>query len=163
MSWTLSAIVLCGILALFAAGTQGRKTFEFPKASHRASTLDRAGHRVTRQEQETCTPNSDEHYDRRAALECDEDYLRAAREDIKTSNCINQLYRPFEYYYYYDDDDDDTNRCYITDDRDDVNVTCSKDCSWKQFAYFYCKYLGEELVKIDRECGETVVGAGPCS
>jgi hypothetical protein len=33
----------------------------------------------------------------------------------------------------------------------------------KQFGYFYCKYLGEDLASIDRECGETVVGAGDCS
>ena len=158
MSWTLSAIVLCGTLALFAAGTQGGKTFGFPKTSHRVSTLDRAvgEHRnspkVTRQGEETCTPDSDEHYRRIEASECNEEYQRAVREDIKTSNCTNLYYLP-----------NDTNPCSVTDDRVGVNVTCSEECSVKQSAYFYCKYLGEELVSIDRECGETVVGAGLCS
>ena len=161
MSWTLSAIVLCGTLALFAAGTQGGKTFGFPKTSHRVSTLDRAvgEHRnspkVTRQDEETCTPYSDEYYRRIEALECNEEYQRAVREDIKTSNCTNLYYLP--------DDYDDTNLCSVIDDRVGVNVTCSEECSLKQLGYFYCKYLGEDLVSIDRECGETVVGAGDCS
>ena len=30
MSWVLSAIVVCGTLAVFAAGTLGDKTFGFP-------------------------------------------------------------------------------------------------------------------------------------
>jgi hypothetical protein len=76
------------------------------------------------------------------------------REDIKTSNCTNLNYLP---------DGGDTNPCYVIDDRVGVNVNCSEECSLKQFGYFYCKYLGEELANIDRECGETVVGAGDCS
>ena len=77
------------------------------------------------------------------------------REDIKTSNCTNLYYLP--------DDDEDTNPCSVIDDRVDVNVNCSEECSFKQFTYFYCKYLGEDLASINRECGGTVVGAGDCS
>ena len=156
MSWTLSAIVLCGTLALFAAGTQGGKTFGFPKTSHRVSTLDRAvgEHRnspkVTRQDEETCMPGNEVYYRRIGALECNEEYQRAVREDIKTSNCINLKYLP------------NMNPCSVIDDRVGVNV-CSEECNEKQFGYFYCKYLGEELANIGRECGETVVGAGNCS
>jgi hypothetical protein len=110
--------------------------------------------KVTRQDEETCTPDSDEYYRRIEALECNEEYQRAVREDIKTSNCTNLNYLP---------DGGDTNPCYVIDDRVGVNVNCSEECSLKQFGYFYCKYLGEELANIDRECGETVVGAGDCS
>ena len=165
MSWTLSAIVLCGTLALFAAGTQGGKIFRFPN-SHRASTLDRVvegpsnNHKVTRQDLETCTPYSDEYYRRLDTLECNEDYQRAVREDITTSDCINQLYQPDDYYGF---DYDDTSQCPIIDDRVDVRVNCTEECSVKQAGYFYCKYLGEERVNIQRECGMTVVGAGECS
>ena len=115
MSWTLSAIVLCGTLALFAADTQGGKTFGFPKTSHRVSTLDRAvgehrnSSKVTRQDEETCTPDSEEYIRRIEALECNEEYQRAVREDIKTSNCINLNYLP--------DDYGDTNACSVIDDR----------------------------------------------
>ena len=44
-----------------------------------------------------------------------------------------------------------------------LKVTCSEECGSKQFGYFYCKYLGEELASIGRACGKTVVGAGYCS
>ena len=162
MSWTLSAIVLCGTLALFAAGTQGGKTFGFPKISHRVSTLDRVvgEHRnspkVTRQDEETCTPYSDEYIRRIEALECNEEYQRAVREHIKTSNCKLTIVSD-------DDDIEDTNPCSVIDDRVGVNVNCSEECSFKQFSYFYCQYFGEDLASIDRECGVTVVGAGQCS
>ena len=56
-----------------------------------------------------------------------------------------------------------TNPCSVIDDRVGVNVNCSDECGIKQFGYFYCKYVGEDLANINRECGETVVGAGQCS
>ena len=90
-------VVMCGTLAVFAAGTLGDKTFGFPKASHRMSMIDHvtegrnnrredtggAGE-VTRKDENTCTPNSDE-YDHRVealGLEYNERYMRAVREEI---------------------------------------------------------------------------------
>ena len=43
--------------------------------------------------------------------------------------------------------------CTIRDGRDDVNVRCSEGCATNQFYYLQCKYIGEEQVRLFRECG----------
>ena len=172
MSWTLSTVVLCGTLALFAVGTLGDQTFRFHETGRRISMLERVvggrhrdngleevggAHDVTRKDENSCTPDSDEHYDRLDALECNEEYMLAVRKEIERSNCTNMAYSPDDY------DNGETDSCAIFDERDGVNVSCSEECSYRVYIYLYCKYLGEEAVNIDRECGETVVGASYCS
>ena len=170
------------VLAVFAAGTLGDKTLGFPKTSYGVSVLmphsegqrynrrevTGASHEVTRKDEETstCTPVSDEHYDRLDALYCNEEYMRAVREDIDKSNCVNANYIP--------EGNEDTDSCAIIDERTTVNINifervninfCSEECSCKQAGYLFCKYIGEEAVSIDRECGvpSAVVGVGRCS
>ena len=79
------------------------------------------------------------------------------REVIERSNCTILAFDP-DYYYYRDMDS-----CRIFDERDDVNVSCSEECSYNVQDYLYCKYLGEERSNIDKECGMTVIGADYCS
>ena len=159
MSWILPAILVC---AVFVAGTLGDKAFGFPKSRYlRASTLERgvdigASSKVTRKDDNTCTPEEDE--DRRAALWCKEEYMRAVREEIQRNNCTNIAFSPDAYDY-----GDPDRPCVIIDERDDINVSCSVECSYRQFYYLYCKYVGEESVSIDRECGRNVFGADYCS
>jgi hypothetical protein len=98
-----------------------------------------------------------EEYGRRIdALLCDEEYLKAVREEIERSNCTNKFYGPdpevfrdpvFTYDY------TDTHPCAVFDEVDDKKVACSEGCANNQFAYLYCKYLGEDLAQLFRECG----------
>ena len=71
MSWILSAIVVCGTLAVFAAGTLDARMFGLPKTSYRALLLDRViqerHHNIRRDDagsahdndEETCTLDSE--------------------------------------------------------------------------------------------------------
>ena len=152
------------VLAVLAAGTLGDKTVGFPKTSgvsiphsegqpYNRREIIGTSHEVTRKDEETstCTPNSDEYYRRYDALLCgDNEYMRAVRKEIENSNCTS-TYSP-------------ERSCAITDERVDIN-TCSEECSATQYFYLICKYLGEEGLSIDRECGvpSAVVGVGGCS
>ena len=165
------------VLAVFAAGTLSDKTLGFPKTSFGVSILHSEGqrynrreiigasHEVTRKSEEmsthevtrsTCTPYSDEYTRRLDALFCDEEYMRAVREEIDKSNCVNMNYIP--------EGNEDTDSCAIIDERVNINI-CSEECSLKQAVYLACKYLGEEAVSIDEECSvpSAEVGVGGCS
>ena len=79
-------------------------------------------------------------------LRCNEEYMRAVREEIESSNCVNELYHPDTDGY------DESDVCVVNDER--VNVAlCSDACTSNQFDYLLCKYLGEEEVRLLRECG----------
>ena len=80
--------------------------------------------------------------------------MRAVREEIENSNCTNIAYSP--------EGNEDADSCAIIDERVNISI-CSEECSLKQAGYLACKYLGEEGVRIDRECGVPVVGVGGCS
>ena len=80
--------------------------------------------------------------------------MRAVREEIENSNCTNIAYSP--------EGNEDADSCAIIDERVNISI-CSEECSLKQAGYLACKYLGEEAVSIDRECGVPVVGVGGCS
>ena len=162
MSRSMSATMMCGVLALFVLGDA-----RFSERIHRFSMLDvlirgrhhndrrediGASREVTRKGEETCTPSSDEYSTRLEALLCNEDYLRGVREEIERSNCTNEIYRHNEHLF----------PCAIFDERVNISL-CSEECSLTQVFYVYCKYLGEERLNIDRECGLPVAGAGICS
>ena len=167
MQWILSAIFVCAVLA---TGTLGDKTlnFGFPKISHRASILERlvggrhrsdhtedigGAHGVTSKDENTCTPGSKEYYRRLEALWCNKRHMQVVREEIERNNCTNTYLSSGGY----------TDSCPITDERDNVKVNCSEECSYRQYSYLHCKYVGEEALNIERECGKTVIGAGYCS
>ena len=143
---------------MFAAGTLDGKTFGFLKTSYRVSMLDRVieeRHSNNRRDdtgsahdtdEETCTPDSDEFERRIKALYCNEEYMRAVREEIERSNCVNEILDAPEYEY------DESYPCAVLDHRADVE-RCSEGCATNQYRYLACKYLGEEAVEIFRECG----------
>ena len=168
MSWVL---FMCATLAVLAEGTLGGKALGFPKTRHRVSMLDRVigeryrvniggAHELSRKDENTCTPDSEEYDRRRNALLCNEEYLRAVREEIEKSNCSNRFYSP-DTKDEYDYDDEDPNPCPIIDERVNVGL-CSEECSLKQSFFLLCNYLGEESVEINRECGVSG-GEADCS
>ena len=147
MSWVLSAIVVCGTLAVFAAGTLGDKTFGFPYlvgGRHRNYRRDDtgSGHNDTLNDEETCTPGGEEFNNRLEALACSEEYREAVREEIERSNCVNEAFDPSAYDY------EELHPCAVLDERDDVNVRCSVGCATNQHLYLACKYLGEKVVQL---------------
>ena len=72
----------------------------------------------------------------------------AVRTEIERSVCKNVLYtREF--------DDQETSCGHPVDERKDVNATCSTSCSITQLFYVFCESNGEEIKKIDKECGLT--------
>ena len=135
---------------MFAAGTLGDMMFGFgfPKLDgvvgerHRKYRREdtegahNASFRICTKEIEVLTE----------PLRCNEEYMRAVREEIESSNCVNELYHPDTDGY------DESDVCVVNDER--VNVTlCSDACTSNQFDYLLCKYLGEEEVRLLRECG----------
>ena len=154
MSWILSAIVLCGTLAVFAAGTLDGRTFRFPKLA--LDHLMDERHLINRREdtrsahvedEESCTLDSEEYIRRAEVLRCNEEYMRAVREEIERSNCVSEVFDPDTNGY------DEPHDCVVTDERDDVNVRCTEGCATNQAEYLACKYLGEEAVALYLECG----------
>ena len=87
------AAVVCALLALFSAGSQGNKEYNVNKQYLAAWNEQFDGQRgVFRRESETCLPYSDEHSRRLDLVVCDEEYIRAVFSEIETSNCRNDLY-----------------------------------------------------------------------
>ena len=72
--------------------------------------------------------------------------MRAVCEEIESSNCVNKLYHPDTNGY------DESDVCVVNNERVNV-IPCSNACSTNQFYYLQCKYLGEERVRLLRECG----------
>ena len=154
---------------MFAAGTLGDRMFGLPKTSYRALMLDRVieeRHHNTRrddtgsthdEDDETCMLDSEEFSRRVEALRCNEEYMQAVREEIERSNCVNELYDPDTNGY-----DDESDVCVITDERDDVNTRCSYACADNQSGYLACKYLGEEVVQLYRDCGWSEAAEAVC-
>ena len=129
MSWTLSAIVLCGTLAVFAAGTLGDRMFGFG-----FPMLDGERHRNYRREDTEGAHNASfgictrEIEELTEPLRCNEEYMRAVCEEIERSNCVNELYHPDTDGY------DESDVCVVNDER--VNVAlCSDACATNQFFY----------------------------
>ena len=150
MSWVLSAIVVCGTLAVFAAGTLSDKTFGFPYlvgGRHGTYRREDAGSGHNDALNDTCTPGGEEFDNRLEALRCSEEYREAVLEEIERSNCVNEAY-DFSMY-----ESDDPDPCALRDERDDVNVRCSDGCATNQYVYLMCKTIGEKQAQLFRECG----------
>ena len=139
---------MCVTLALLASQTLAGSNL--PQKSRNAAAYGRSDTlRDTRRQTATCTPNSDEYWNRTSALLCSEDYHRAVRAEIERSVCKNFFYsREF-----FDDVEDSCE--HPIDERSDVNANCSTNCSLTQLYYVYCESNEEEIKKIDRECGVT--------
>ena len=88
------AAVVCALLALFSAGSQGNKEANVYNHHRSAQILRFVGQpTVFHKDSETaCLPNSDEYYRRLDLLLCDEKYIRAVFNEIETSNCTNEYY-----------------------------------------------------------------------
>ena len=96
------AAVVCILLALFIAGSQGNKEAnvdnhhldgwkgEVPQFVSQPT--------VFRRDSKTCLPDSDEYYRRRALLACDEKYIQAVISEIETSNCTNEYYNDIAFF-----------------------------------------------------------------
>ena len=95
-------------------------------------------------ESETCTPLSFEYERRVKELACNEDFQRAVRAEIERSSCKNAAYSSVFRRF---------NRCIVVDEREEVNVTCSTNCSKLQHYYVYCDSLKEEILQLNKECG----------
>ena len=147
------AAVLCALLALFSAGSQGNKEANVYN-HHRAAQKIHGVLRLARQpaffskDSETCLPDSDEYRRRLRLLECDEKYIRAVFSDIETSNCTNKYYNNTELFYGCASAPNTAN--VLAQNRNDP---CTEKCSLRQRIYVYCMNLGEENEKLDRECG----------
>ena len=138
------AAVVCALLALFSAGSQGNKEANVDN-HHRAAQKERflpfvsqptAFRRGSRSE--ICLPYSDEYRRRLDLLLCDKKYIRAVFNEIETSNCTNEYYNDtalfngcgtndngdvcagIDDYIYYDV----FNRCY----RSFYTSKCSSEC-----------------------------------
>ena len=101
------AAVICALLALFSAGSQGNKEANVYN-HHRAAQEERVLPRVLRfvnqpkvfrRDSGTCLPDSDEYYRRQDLLACDEKYIRAVFNEIETSNCTNEYYNDTTLFY----------------------------------------------------------------
>ena len=100
------AAVVCVLLALFSAGSQGNKEANVYNY-HLAVQKERVPHRVLRfvhqpavtKDSDTCLPDSKEYHRRRALLECDEKYIRGVLSEIETSNCTNEYYNDIALFY----------------------------------------------------------------
>ena len=101
---------------------------------------------VRRQDTAECTADSEE-YDRRLkAVLCDEDYIKAVRSGIERSTCKSN-------YYTEDDIDESDLDCDpIVDSRANVS-DCTSNCSTRVSNYYYCTYLWEDVIDLNRECG----------
>ena len=94
------AAVVCVLLALFSAGSQGNKeanVYNHHRTAWKELVLRFGGQHsgqpaVFRRDSGTCLPDSDEYYRRRTELSCDGDYIRAVFSEIETSNCSNVFY-----------------------------------------------------------------------
>ena len=100
------AAVICVLLALFSAGSQGSKEANVgnhhrSRAAHKDRVLRFVGQpTVSPKNSETaCLPDSDEYYRRFELLLCDEKYIRAVFNEIETSNCINEYYNDTALFY----------------------------------------------------------------
>ena len=98
------AAVVCALLALFSAGSQGSKEANVGnhhRAVHKERVLQFVGQpRVSPKNSETaCLPDSDEYYRRLGLLQCDEKYIRAVFNEIETSNCTNEYYNDTALFY----------------------------------------------------------------
>ena len=90
------AAVICALLALFSAGSQGNKEANVGN-NHRAAQKEPFlpfddQPTVFRRDSRTCLPRSDEYYRRLALLLCNEKYIQAVISEIETSNCTNEHY-----------------------------------------------------------------------
>ena len=141
---------------MFAEGTLDSRTFGFPKLDRvvegRHGNYRRedggSAHNATDSDGEVCTPDSEEFYRRIEDLRCNEEYMRAVREEIERSYCVNEVFDPDTNGY-----DEDSDICVVIDERDDVNMRCSVGCATNQADYLTCKYIGEERVEVFRDCG----------
>ena len=90
------AAVVCVLLALFSAGSQGNK--EANVGNHYLAARNKPVVRFVgqptafRRDTGTCLPNSDEYYRRQDLLLCDKKYIQAVFSEIETSNCTNEYY-----------------------------------------------------------------------
>ena len=89
------AAVVCALLALFSAGSQGNKeanVYNHHLAASKERVLRFVGQpAVFRKDSDTCS-DIDEYYRRLVLLLCDEEYIQAVFNDIDTSNCTNVIY-----------------------------------------------------------------------
>ena len=89
------AAVVCALLALFSAGSQGNKEANVYN-HHLAASKERVLQfvdklAVFRKDSDTCSGIIE--YNRRLhLLQCDEEYIQAVFRDIETSNCSNMFY-----------------------------------------------------------------------
>ena len=92
----LKAAVVCVLLALFSAGSQGNKeanVYNHHLVARNKRVVRFVGQRTAfRRDSGTCLPDSDEYYRRLDLLLCDEKYIQAVFNEIETSNCTNDYY-----------------------------------------------------------------------
>ena len=137
------AAVICALLALFIAGSQGNKEANVDN-HHLAAWKERFLRFVgqpavfPKDSEMTCLPDSDEYNRRLRLLQCDEKYIQAVFSEIESSNCSNRYYNNTALFYGcgtndngdecagIDDNiyDDFHNQCYRSFDTSE----CSSDC-----------------------------------
>ena len=125
--------------------------------------VERHDHNLERRgsSQSNCTQDSPEYFRRRAALQCQESYIRAVEAEFARSNCNNTFYA--EIYGGVDlHEDEPSPPCEgPRDDRKSV-PECSKICAARQFNYFYCVYLGEQYAALREDCMDPLSGSEYC-
>ena len=91
------AVVVCVLLALLSAGSQGNKEANEDN-HHRAVQKERFLRFVgqpavfPKDSKTACLPDSYEYYRRLGLLQCDGKYIQAVFNEIETSNCTNEYY-----------------------------------------------------------------------
>ena len=91
---------------------------------------------------------TEEEYDRRIdALLCNEDYVEAVRDGIARSTCRNLIFYTEDFYESIENDCEP-----VIDSRANVDNNCSLDCSQRQFNYYTCTYLWDDVVDVNEEC-----------
>ena len=98
------AAVVCVLLALFSAESQGYKEANVDN-HHQAAQKERVLRLVgqpallPKDSKTACLPDTDEYFRRVNLLLCDEKYIRAVFNEIETSNCINEYYNHTALFY----------------------------------------------------------------
>ena len=104
------AAVVCVLLALFSAGSQGNKeanVYSHHLAARKERFLPFVGQPAAavfpKDSGTTCLPDSDEYYRRQGLMGCDEKYvdlyIQAVSSEIETSNCTNKYYNDTPLFY----------------------------------------------------------------
>ena len=98
------AAVICAVLTLFSAGSQGNKEVNVDSHHIAARIKERflpfVGQPTAfRRDSGTCLPDSGEFNRRLDLLLCDQKYIRAVFNEIETSNCSNAFYNYTALFY----------------------------------------------------------------